>query len=130
MATKLSRLFDPSFVAENATEIDTARVRELKEIFPIAQYGTGDGTVNQHGGADCGDDQVISFVSKLERDLLLFLAAARDFNCNHCDVGEFTEAVLGSWENHGAEVRAWAIGAQIVFILRLTQRHLSEFSRR
>jgi hypothetical protein len=42
---------------------------------------------------------------------------ASSSTCNHSDVGEFTEAVLGWWKNHGGEVGAWAIGAQIVFSL-------------
>ena len=108
-------MFDPSFVAENAAKIDAAWVRKLEDIIPIAQHGISDGAVSQHGDADCDDDHELSFVSKLERDLPLYLAAARDFTCNHADVGEFTKAVLGWWKNHGAEVGAWAIGAQIVF---------------
>ena len=65
--------------------------------------------------ADAVED--LAFVSQLKRDLPKYLAAARGFTCNHGDVGEFTEAVLGWWKNHAAEVGAWAVGAQIIFSL-------------
>ena len=73
-------------------------MRKLEGIIPIEQCAIGDGLPSAHSDADCDDDQelkIISFVSKLERDLPLYLAAARDFICGHSDVGEFTEAVLG-----------------------------------
>ena len=71
--------FGPSFVAENAAKIDAARVRKLEDIIKIAQSGISDCAASQHGDADCDDDHELSFVSKLERDLPLHLAAARDF---------------------------------------------------
>ena len=59
----------------------------------------------------------MTIVSQLKRDLPKYLAAAKGFTCKHGDVGEFTEAVLGWWKNHAAEVGAWAVGAQIIFSL-------------
>jgi hypothetical protein len=91
-------------------------VQRLDAVIPIANYGQGDGS----GAAAADDDDVDEapcFVLQLKRDLPLYLAAASGFTCNHGDVGEFTEAVLGWWKNHGAEVGAWAIGAQIIFSL-------------
>ena len=110
---ELSQLFDPSFAAENAADIDTAWVQRLGEIICLAKYGQGDGS----DGAAADGDETLPFVSQLKRDLPLYLAAVRGFTCNHGDVDEFTEAVLGWWKNHAAEVGAWAVGAQIIFSL-------------
>ena len=84
---------------------DSHRVgAKTREHNPTAHDGIGDGAISQHGDADCYDDPELLFVSKLELEVSLYLAAALDFDCNHTDVVEFTEAVLGSWKNHGAEV--------------------------
>ena len=72
----------------------------------MVKHGISNGVASQHGDVECDDDQELSFVAKLERDLPLYLAAARDFNCSHGDVDEFTEAVLGKRKNHDAEVEA------------------------
>ena len=89
-------------------------MQRLTAIIPIANYGEGDGAV---GGGGCDDDEAPSLVTQLERDLHLYLAAAHGFTCDHGDVDTFTAAVLGWWKNHGTEVGAWAIGAQIIFSL-------------
>ena len=89
------------------------RLRRRSSITPIESCG-------EHGGdgdAAADDDVALSFVSQLCHDLPLYLAAVEGFTCNHADVGEFTEAVLGWWKNHSAEVGAWAIVAQIAFAL-------------
>ena len=109
LVCELARLFDPSFAAENDADINEAWVRRLSDIAPIENYGQGD--------ADNADDEELSFVSQLCRDLPLCLVAAKGFTCNHGDVDEFTEAVLNWWKNHGGEVGVWAVGAQIVFAL-------------
>ena len=72
----------------------------------IARYGISGGVDSEHSDVDCNDGQELSFVSKLERNLPLYLAVSRGFNrdCSHGDVGEFTEAVLGWWKNHGSEL--------------------------
>jgi hypothetical protein len=88
-------------------------LQRLEVIIPLANYGQGDGS----GAAAADADDALPFVFQLKRDFPLYLAAARDFTCNHSDVDEFTEAVLGWWKNHGGEVGAWAIGAQIIFSL-------------
>ena len=110
LVCELARLFDPSFAAENAADIDEAWVRRLSAIVPIANYGQGD-------GVDDTEDDELPFVSQLCRDLPLYLAAAKGFTCNHGNVGEFTEAVLSWWKNHSSEVGVWAIGARIIFAL-------------
>jgi hypothetical protein len=110
---ELVQLFDPSFAAENAKDIDDAWMQRLERIIPIGKHGEGDG----RGGAAADADEELPFLFQLKRDLHLYLAAVNGFTCNHADVGEFTEAVLGWWKNHGAEVGAWAIGAQIVYSL-------------
>jgi hypothetical protein len=110
---ELAQLFDPSFAAEHAASIDAAWVQRLDAIIPIANYGQGDGS----GAAADDEDELPSFVSQLQRDLHLYLAAVRGFTCNHADVEEFTKAVLGWWKNHSAQVGVWATGAHIVFSL-------------
>ena len=114
LVCELAQLFDPSFVAENAADINEAWVRRLSEIAPLASYGQGDGVDD---GTDGAGDEELPFVSRLCRGLTLFLAAAKGFTCNHGDVGEFTEDVLRWWKNHGNEVGVWAVGARIIFAL-------------
>ena len=110
---ELAQLFDPSFAAENAAKIDAAWVQRLAAVIPIANYGQDDGAGG--GAADDGDEPTL--VEQLEGDLPKYLAAAHGFTCNHKDVDQFTEAVLGWWKNHGEAVGAWAVGAQIIFSL-------------
>ena len=94
---------------KHAANFDAAWVERLEAIIPISNYGQGDAT---------DGDESPSFVRQLIDDLHMNLAAASGFTtCNHGDVGEFTEAVLGWWKNHRAKVGAWAIGAQITFTL-------------
>jgi hypothetical protein len=110
---ELAQLFDPSFAAANASDIDTAWVQRLEAITCVANYGQGDGS----GGAAADGDEALEFVGQLKRDLPKYLAAAKGFTCNHGDVDEFTMAVLGWWKNHAAELGAWGVGAQIIFSL-------------
>ena len=69
------------------------------------------------GGGPDDDGDVPTLASVRERDLHLYLAAARGFTCDHGDVDTFTAAVLAWWKNHGAQGGAWALAAQIIFSL-------------
>ena len=68
-------------------------------------------------------DEIVPFgarpglVEELQRDLPLYVAAARGFSIDHSDINAFTEGVLGWWKNHDGEVGVWADAAQIVFAM-------------
>ena len=122
MVFELARLFDPSFAAENAADINEAWVRRLSDIAPIENYGQGD--------ADDAGDEELPFVSQLCRDLPLYLVAAKGFTCNRGDVDEFTEAALNWWKNHGAKWACGQLERKLCLLSRRTRRRLSEFSHR
>ena len=92
---ELAQLFDPSYIAANV--ITAEFVARLDEIVPF--------------GARPG------LVEELQRDLPLYVAAARGFSIDHSDINAFTEGVLGWWKNHDGEVGVWADAAQIVFAM-------------
>ena len=94
---RVLRLFDPSYVSENEASIDSAAVRELALVVPLAA---------ERGGA---------LLTELERDLPLFIAAARGFHTNHGSINDFTETVLGWYKNHSAEIDTWAEASLIAF---------------
>ena len=94
---RVLRLFDPSYVAEHEATIDSASVRELALVVPLAM---------ERGGG---------LLTELERDLPLLLAAAHGFTADHGSVDDFTESVLGWYKNHSGEVGAWAEASLIVF---------------
>ena len=74
-------------------------------IIPIANYGQDDDGAAAAGGGGPGEDgDVPTLASLLERDLHLYLGAARGFTFDHGDVDTFTAAVLAWWKNHGAQV--------------------------
>lgn len=95
---ELCRVFDLSFVSENEARIDLAFVRSLAAIKPLAR---NDGEL----------------ITALQRDLNLYMAAARGFTVDHSDVDAFSVAVLGWWKNHGSSAGAWREAAEIVFSL-------------
>jgi len=94
---RVLRLFDPSYVSEHEATIDSASVRELALVVPLAM---------ERGGG---------LLTDLERDLPLLLAAAQGFTADHGSVDDFTESVLGWYKNHSGEVGAWAEASLIVF---------------
>ena len=94
---RVLRLFDPSYVAEHEATIDSASVRELALVVPLAM---------ERGG---------ELLTDLERDLPLLLAAAHGFTADHGSVDDFTESVLGWYKNHSSEIGAWAEASLIVF---------------
>ena len=95
---RVLRLFDPSYVAEHEATIDSASVRELALVVPLAM---------ERGG---------ELLTDLERDLPLLLAAAHGFTADHGSVDNFTESVLGWYKNHSSEIVAWAGASLIVFL--------------
>ena len=97
---RLARVFDPSFVSENEATINQAFVRSLGAIKPLAR-----------------DDGAL--LRAMERDIHLYISAARGFTVDYSDVDIFTEAspVLAWWKNHGLSTGAWCEAAEIVFSL-------------
>jgi len=81
---------DPPCVAEHEAAINSAPVRELALVVPLAM---------ERGGGLLAD---------LERDLPLLLAAAHGLTADHGSVDDFTESALGWYKNHSGEVGAWA----------------------
>ena len=78
------RVFDPSYIAEHQETINSASVRELSVVVPLAAA---------RGGA---------LLTELERDLPAYLAAANGFTTNHGSVDEFTGDVLGWYKTTAA----------------------------
>ena len=88
-------------------------MQRLAAIIPIANYGQGDdGAAAAGGGGPDDDGDVPTLASLLERDLHLYLAAARGFTFDHGDVGTFTAAVLAWWKNHGPRRPGGGVGAR------------------
>ena len=71
------RVLDPSYIAEHQETINSASVRELSVVVPLAAA---------RGGA---------LLTELERNLPAYLAAANGFTTNHGSADEFTGDVLG-----------------------------------
>ena len=92
---RILRLFDPPYVTEHEATIDSASVRELAFVVPLAM---------EQG-----------LLTDLEWDLPLLLATAHGFIADHGSVDDFTESVLGWYKNHTSEVGAWAEASLIVF---------------
>ena len=93
---RVLRLFDPSYVSEHEATADSAPVRELALVVPLAmERGRG-------------------LLTDLERDLPLLLAAAHGFTADHGSVDDFTESALGWYKNHSGEVGAWAEASLVV----------------
>ncbi|KAK3274194.1 hypothetical protein CYMTET_17607, partial [Cymbomonas tetramitiformis] len=86
LVCELMQLFDPSYVAEHATTIDSLWVQRLVAVVPIAR-------------ADGG-----KLVAALEGELAAYLSKAKGFTSDHSNVDEFTTAVLGWWKGNAKEL--------------------------
>ncbi|KAK3252667.1 hypothetical protein CYMTET_38048 [Cymbomonas tetramitiformis] len=92
---ELAQLFDPSFVSENAAKIDSAWVKRLASVIPLARAQSG------------------NLLKEMQAELSTYLSLTKGFTCEHENIDVFTTNVLSWWKNNGKSLPAWSCGARI-----------------